>query len=70
MARKRPRPEVAAAVDIGSYSVHLLVAEVRGHLLEPRYDESAYLGLGLSIDETGGLGESRQRCRRTVSFNA
>ena len=67
MARKRPRVEVAAAVDIGSYSVHLLVANVRGHVLEPAYDESAYLGLGRSIDETGGLGEARPRLVETIS---
>jgi len=67
MARKRPRTEVAAAVDIGSYSVHLLVANVRGHLLETRYDESAYLGLGRAIDETGDLGETRQGLVDTIS---
>ena len=61
MARKRPRTEVAAAVDIGSFSVHLLVAKVRGHLLEGPHDESAHLGLGRAIDETGGLGEARER---------
>src|ERR1044071_51472 len=59
MARKRPRTEVAAAVDIGSYSVHLLVARVRGHILETLHDESAFLGLGRAIDESGGLGEAR-----------
>lgn len=67
MARKRPRTEVAAAVDIGSYSVHLLVASVRGHLLEPSYDESAYLGLGRAIDETGGLGQAREPLVETIS---
>lgn len=67
MARKGPRTEVAAAVDIGSYSVHLLVANVRGHVLEPAYDESAYLGLGRAIDETGGLGEARERLVETIS---
>src|SRR6185369_3823188 len=67
MARKRAQTEVAATVDIGSYSVHLLVAKVRGHLLEPAYDESAYLGLGRAIDETGGLGEARPRLVETIS---
>src|SRR6266446_7379673 len=67
MARKRPKAEVAAAVDIGSYSVHLLVANVRGHLLQPLHDESAYLGLGRAIDETGGLGEARPRLAETIS---
>jgi len=67
MARKRPKPEVAAAVDIGSYSVHLLVANVRAHALEPLHDESAYLGLGRAIDETGGLGEAREQLVATIS---
>src|SRR5437762_5808857 len=67
MARKRPRSGVAAAIDIGSYSVHLLVANVRGHVLEPRHDESAYLGLGRAIDETGGLGEARAPLVETMS---
>ena len=66
MARKRAQTEVAATVDIGSYSVHLLVAKVRGHVLEPAYDESAYLGLGRAIDETGGLGEARPRLVETI----
>ena len=61
MARKLTRPHVIAAVDIGSFSVHLLVAEVRGHLLEARYDESAHLGLGRTIDSTGGIGPARAR---------
>jgi len=67
MARKRPRTEVAAAVDIGSFSVHLLVAKVREHGLEAPYDESAHLGLGRAIDETGELGEARERLVETIS---
>jgi exopolyphosphatase/guanosine-5'-triphosphate,3'-diphosphate pyrophosphatase len=67
MARKRPRTEVAAAVDIGSYSVHLLVANVRGHLLESLHDESAYLGLGRAIDETGRLTAAREQLVETMS---
>lgn len=43
-------------MDIGSYSVHLLVAGVRGHLLESLADESAFLGLGAAVDATGELG--------------
>jgi exopolyphosphatase/guanosine-5'-triphosphate,3'-diphosphate pyrophosphatase len=70
MARKRPRTEVAAAVDIGSYSVHLLVAKVRGHLLESPHDESAHLGLGRAIDETGGLGPAREQLVGTISSYA
>src|SRR5690242_18649757 len=67
MARKRPRSEVAAAIDIGSYSVHLLVAHVRGHVLDSRHDESAHLGLGRVIDETGGLAAARERLLETMS---
>jgi exopolyphosphatase / guanosine-5'-triphosphate,3'-diphosphate pyrophosphatase len=67
MARKRPRSEVAAAVDIGSYSVHLLVATVRGHVLEARHDESAFLGLGRAIDQTGELGVARPQLVETIS---
>ena len=67
MARKRPRSEVAAAIDIGSYSVHLLVAKVRGHLLETLHDESAFLGLGRSIDEGGALGEARSGLVETIT---
>ena len=67
MARKRPRTEVAAAVDIGSFSVHLLVAKVLGHGLGTPHDESAHLGLGRAIDETGGLGEARERLVETIS---
>jgi exopolyphosphatase/guanosine-5'-triphosphate,3'-diphosphate pyrophosphatase len=66
VARKR-RVEVAAAVDIGSYSVHLLVARVHGHVLETLHDESAFLGLGRAIDETGGLGEARGALVETIS---
>lgn len=67
MARKRSRSEVAAAIDIGSYSVHLLVARVRGHVLETLHDESAFLGLGRAIDETGGLGDARAGLVGTIS---
>jgi exopolyphosphatase / guanosine-5'-triphosphate,3'-diphosphate pyrophosphatase len=67
MARKGPRTEVAATVDIGSYSVHLLVANVRSHVLMPRHDESAYLGLGRAIDENGGLGDARERLVETMT---
>jgi len=66
MARKRPRAEIASAIDIGSFSVHLLVAKVRGHGLEVPYDESAHLGLGRAIDANGELGEARQRLVETI----
>ena len=50
------RAPVGAAVDVGAYSVHLLVAEVHGHRLVPLVDESATLGLGSVVDERGELG--------------
>jgi exopolyphosphatase/guanosine-5'-triphosphate,3'-diphosphate pyrophosphatase len=49
-------PLVAASVDAGATSVHLLVAVVRGHQLEPLVDESVFLGLGRTVDERGYLG--------------
>lgn len=67
MAEAQRRPEVGAAVDIGSYSVHLLVAEVGAHDLQPRHDESAYLGLGRAIDAEGGrLGPARATLVETI----
>lgn len=56
MARARQRQRIGAAIDIGSYSVHLLVAGLRGRALEPLHDESAFLGLGRTIDAQGELG--------------
>jgi exopolyphosphatase/guanosine-5'-triphosphate,3'-diphosphate pyrophosphatase len=59
MTTERPSNGVGAAVDIGSYSVHLLVADVVGHEVRPRFDDSAFLGLGRTIDEEGGLASAR-----------
>ena len=47
---------VGASVDLGSTSVHLVVARIEGHALEPLADESAFLGLGAAIDDRGYLG--------------
>lgn len=52
----RRRVPIGAAVDVGAYSVHLLVAEVHGHRLAPLLDESSTLGLGAVVDERGELG--------------
>src|SRR5262245_61125694 len=60
------KPSIAAAVDIGSYSVHLLVAEVDGHELRVVHDESAFLGLGRRLTETGRLGAARSTLRETI----
>ncbi len=56
MAAPAPDPSVCAAVDVGSTSVHLLVARVDGHRVEPLADESVLLGLGPRIDAAGQLG--------------
>lgn len=50
------RPPVGASVDLGSNSVHLLVAAIAGHQLRPLVDESAFLGLGGTIDRQAHLG--------------
>ena len=47
---------VGASVDLGSNSVHLLVAEIAGHRLTPLVDESVFLGLGAAVAERGYLG--------------
>lgn len=54
------RPHVGASVDLGSNSVHLLVAELAGHELGPLVDESVFLGLGAAIDEQAHLGTARR----------
>lgn len=45
-----------ASVDVGSNSVHLLVARVSDHHLTPVTDESVFLGLGGRVAEQGFLG--------------
>ena len=54
--RRRIERPVAAAVDAGSNSAHLLVAAVDGHRLLPLADESAFIGLGAAVDEAGAFG--------------
>lgn len=55
------RPVAGASVDIGSNSVHLLVATVVGHRLEPVVDESSFLGLGATVDRQAHLGAAARR---------
>ena len=50
------RRTVGASVDLGSNSVHLLVAAVAGDELEPLVDKSVFLGLGTVIAKRGYLG--------------
>ena len=66
MARGRRRT-ILAAVDIGSYSVHLLVARVAGGRVEALHDESAFLGLGRTIDRDGELGAARAELTATLA---
>lgn len=50
---------VGAAVDLGSNSVHLLVAEIRSdQFLDPLVDESVFLGLGDKVAADGRLGRT------------
>lgn len=49
-------PRIGASVDLGSNSVHLLVAGIVGHRIQPIVDESAFLGLGAAIDDRAHLG--------------
>jgi exopolyphosphatase/pppGpp-phosphohydrolase len=46
-------PRIGAAVDVGSNSVHLLVARMTDDSLRPLRDESVLLGLGDVVDRTG-----------------
>jgi len=54
------RSAVGASVDLGSNSVHLLVASIAGHELEPLVDESVFLGLGAAVDQAAHLGDARR----------
>jgi exopolyphosphatase/pppGpp-phosphohydrolase len=55
-----PGAKVVAAVDVGANSVHLLVAVVTGHRLEPVVDESVFLGLGDRVGKAGSLGPAKR----------
>ena len=59
--RVTDRPSVGAAVDLGSNSVHLLVAAIHGHQLRPLADESVFLGLGTTIDAASAPWRSSAR---------
>ena len=49
---------IGAAVDLGSTSVHLFVAGVVEHRVNPLVDESVFLGLGEAVEAMGSLGEA------------
>ena len=46
---------LSAAIDVGSNSVHLLVARLSGQLLQPLRDQSEQLGLGDVVDRHGSI---------------
>jgi exopolyphosphatase/guanosine-5'-triphosphate,3'-diphosphate pyrophosphatase len=52
-----PARRVGAAVDLGSTSVHLLVAGITDHRIDPIVDESVFLGLGEAVETRGTLGD-------------
>jgi exopolyphosphatase/guanosine-5'-triphosphate,3'-diphosphate pyrophosphatase len=52
-----PGAVISAAMDVGATSLHLLVAAVGGHSVEPILDESVFLGLGERISAHGHLGQ-------------
>ena len=60
LAGRAGAPVIAASADVGSNSVHLFVAVVGEHRLEPLLDESAFLGLGGAVDERGRLGRLKR----------
>lgn len=49
---------VGASIDVGSNTVHLLVAAIDGHRLDPLVDQSVFLGLGGAVDQYGLLGSA------------
>src|SRR5205814_10049240 len=51
----------------GSYSVHLLAGRVAGRRVETIHDESAFLGLGRTIDREGRLGVARADLAATIA---
>lgn len=55
-----PGAVVIGGVDVGANSVHLLVAVVTGHRVEPLVDESVFLGLGDRVDAAGTFGPAKR----------
>ena len=52
---------IGAAIDVGANSIHLLVAAVAGHRVEPLLDESVFLGLGDRVARDGRIGPEARR---------
>ena len=53
-----PGSQVAASIDVGATSVHLLVGAIDGHRVAPLLDESEFLGLGDRVAAEGYLGDA------------
>ncbi len=53
----RAGSKVAASIDVGATSVHLLVGAIDGHRVAPLLDESEFLGLGDRVAAEGYLGD-------------
>lgn len=60
------RATALAAVDVGSTSVHLLVARLVAGRLDTLRDESVLLRLGARVDAAGALGEEGRRIAAEV----
>ena len=52
---------MGAAIDVGANSIHILVAAVAGHRVEPLLDESVFLGLGDRVTRDGRIGAEARR---------
>lgn len=52
-------------IDVGSNSVRLVVYDVRGRAMQPRFNEKVLAGLGKSLNDTGKL--NREGVEMTVS---
>jgi exopolyphosphatase / guanosine-5'-triphosphate,3'-diphosphate pyrophosphatase len=55
----REREKTFGVVDIGSNTVHLLVASTNGRTVTPLVDESAGLRLGWDVDSNGGISDDK-----------
>ncbi len=56
---RRTEADRAAVIDIGSNTIHLLVADRPGGLVRPLLDEHVHAGLGLAVAEGTPLGAAR-----------
>jgi exopolyphosphatase/pppGpp-phosphohydrolase len=65
-AHSTRRGSVCAAIDVGSNSVHMLVALVDGDSIVELGDRSTYFGLGPIVDRGGAIGAHRDRLVATI----